>query len=651
MANPTIKIPIDTEAFDRFMDTFKKYQDALKAQPALWQEINETMGSVAAAGAAIAAEIARQGEETRKASTEENKRREAQRAATKEQNDALKAAREQQREYARFDKEKEKEETRVAREKDKRFKEEERQRKRSTKELKEYQKALTDSVAGFAKWAVIDTAIGGAAGLWGIGKLAQGASNERRMAQGYGVSIGQRQGEAINMQRYFDVNSTLENVANARTNPADWGAFRVLGLNANGPENNIEMTNKLALAARQMFINDKQNLGLANAQGLTKFFSPDALRTLAQTTESDLTTSAGNAYKFTGPADVAAKKWQDFIASMGAVTQNLKNKLIDKLSVLAPILGSVLTKLGEFALHFLDRVDFKRVASDLDGFLKKLESPQFKEAMDSFTKDVMKFGDMAVSVGETFGKYLLSDKFQTDLKNVADDIGTLAQKIHNALVFLGWIPDTPSAPTPSGVQSVDPKTLGGKYNYAPNSATSVIQGGNDVANQLMKWGWSENNAKGLLSNLWSESKLNPLQAQIGKGGKPIIDKKTGMYAGYGIAQWDPARQKLFADLFGHRMDSVKNPGKALQEQTEFMNWELTSSDKRNHFKKAGDDLKKEKGAFGSGYIGSMEYERPAGGRTTAFLRGIDADITVVFKERKARAGTSTPTIVNSVAGG
>lgn len=651
MADPTIKIPIDTEAFDRFMETFKKYQEQLKAQPELWKTINDAVGATAAAGASISAEIARQGEETRKAAAEENKRREAQRQASKEQREAAKAVNDQEKEYALYEKEKAREETRLQREREKNFKENERRRKSEIKEIKNTEKAFVDSAKTLVKWAGIDAVIGGAAGLWGLGKLAEGAANERRMAQGYGVSIGQRQGEAINMQRYFDVNSTLETVANARSNPADWGAFRVLGLNPNSSDNNVEMTNKLALAARQMFINDRQNLGLANAQGLTKFFSADALRTLAATPESDLRTSQSAASKFAGPADIAAKKWQNFIATFETATQNIKNKLIDKLSDLAPILGRILTKLGDFALSFLDKVDWKRVEKDLDGFFKKLESPEFQKTIASFEKNILQFADIALSMGEKLGKYLLSDKFQKDTRNVAEDIGVLAQRIHDALELFGLIPSQPSSGPPGGVSAVTPGALGGKYNFAPTSATSTLQASNDLANQFMKWGWSKNNAKGLLTNLFEESNLNPLQAQIGKGGKPLIDPKTGMFSGYGIAQWSPDRQKVFEKVFGHRMDSEKNAGKALQEQSEFVNWELTSTDPLNHYKKAGDDLKKEKSAFGSGYVTSREYESPRGGRATAFLRGIDADVTVVIKERKSAAGNSVAGTVNSMAGG
>lgn len=68
---------MDDEAFKRFLKVFDKYQTELKAQPEMWRDINTGVEGMAAAGAAIAAEIAHQADETRRLATEESDREKA----------------------------------------------------------------------------------------------------------------------------------------------------------------------------------------------------------------------------------------------------------------------------------------------------------------------------------------------------------------------------------------------------------------------------------------------------------------------------------------------------------------------------------------------------------------------------------------------
>ncbi len=667
MATPTIKIPIDDEAFKRFFETFKKYQDALEEQPEIWKGINNVIGSVASAGAAVAAEIAHQGEETRKLTQEEAKRKQAQQEAAKASREAAKERQDEAKEEEAAFKEKYRREKESEKESDRRAKEGEVRRKREAREIKEFTGTLVESAAVLGKWAILGGGAGivtGALGLWGADKFVQGVGSEFRLSQGLGINnIGQREAYATAFQRYFDVNTALGNVANMRANPSQWGAFAMLGLNPQGPEDNPSLMGNVASAARRMFIGDKGNLMLAQAQGLTKFFAPEDLRRMAETPDNQWAQSQSNAAALAKLATLSPNvglKWQNFNFELEKAGLALKNEFIKKITDFDKNgeLDKLVKKLGQVGITLVD----------------KLFSPE----------NVKKIEDGL----DVFANYIGSKKFDQDLNTIVTDIGLVAKKIVDALVLLGVIPSpansAAAANAPGGVPNAGtaglPSGKGG-FNYKAGAVGGVVgfavggpvgaaigalgageglgRVGTGVyrinaeqyaAKQLIAWGWSENQAMGIIQNNQDESRFNPFAVEKDTFGRPILDKKTGQYRGYGIAQWDPARRKLYDSLFGHSMQSVSDPAQALREQLEFEQWELTSSDPRNKFKKAGDDLKAESSRYGSAYTFSSEFERPTGGRATASLRGVEAtvNVSVDFHPKK---GPSTARIANAAAGG
>lgn len=393
MATPILKIPIDDAAFQRYLATFNKYQEQVKAQPEMWKGINEGMGSLALAGAAIAAEIAHQAEETRKLASEEKRREDAQKKAAKEKADLDK-------EEANRDKEA------AAR------------RKHAIDQVKEYSRSLAEAAVNLGKWAIIGEGASLAAGaltFWGLDRLVAGVGEQRRSAQGLGVSMGQQQGSNLFMQRYFDVNSVLENVANAQATPSSWGLFRMMGVDPNGKDPN-QLMNEMAVSARRMFIADRGNLGLAQAQGLTQIFNPDDLRRLAAEKPELLKQSIAASNKYAaddGLRDEVGRKWQDFMINLDHAGLKIKNALIDKLTVLENNgdLDKIIEKFGQLAVSVLDRIDFKKLGDGLD----------------------------------TFTKYVTSQPFQDGFKTFTDDVVIIAKKMTDALVLLGLIPD-PSKP-------------------------------------------------------------------------------------------------------------------------------------------------------------------------------------------------------------
>lgn len=90
----------------------------------------------------------------------------------------------------------------------------------------------------------------------------------------------------------------------------------------------------------------------------------------------------------------------------------------------------------------------------------------------------------------------------------------------------------------------------------PENATAQ-----DIVSFYEKMGWTHAQAAGLAANAVAESGLNP-NATGDKG------------QAYGIFQWHPDRQALFAKLFGHDIH-----GSTLQEQLKFHQWELENSER------------------------------------------------------------------------
>lgn len=144
-----------------------------------------------------------------------------------------------------------------------------------------------------------------------------------------------------------------------------------------------------------------------------------------------------------------------------------------------------------------------------------------------------------------------------------------------------------------------------KFKVQAEAAGSTGSGGGGGASHamayFMKQGWTKEQAAGLAANLHRESQFKA--NAVGDGGKA-----------YGIGQWHPDRQALFAKQFGH---SIK--GSSLDEQLQFVQWELNHNEKR-----AGSKLKSAQSAREAGAVVSKFYERPAKREAEAAGRGAHA---------------------------
>lgn len=132
----------------------------------------------------------------------------------------------------------------------------------------------------------------------------------------------------------------------------------------------------------------------------------------------------------------------------------------------------------------------------------------------------------------------------------------------------------------AGVQTTAPATATGS---SANAATAL--------KFFTQQGWSAAQAAGIVGNLQAESTPNINPAAVGDGGKA-----------YGIAQWHAPRQQDFQTQMNKPIK-----GSSLQDQLEFMQWELNNTEKS-----AGAKLKSAKSAAEAAEIFDKFYERSAG---------------------------------------
>ena len=391
---PILRIPVDDEAFKGFLKAFQKYADQAEEQPEVWAGINEQMRGAAIAGAALAESINEQAEAQEKV-------RDAKKKVAQEEKEEARQKREAAR-LAKSDADKQ---------------------ERDDKARMERRK---DAIKDLGKWIIGGGAIAGiAAGLsgWGIDKFMGATSDERRSAQGMGVSIGQRQYANSNLSRYFDVDSGLSRMANMQGDPTSWQPFAALGINPQGKDP-LKLLEEAALKARAEYIRTGGNLANLKNEGITDLFSAEELRRLAINPESDIRKSFNDTNKMAGrgPTDADAKKLQDDYIKLQDLKVKLENKFVMALAKVDEhgTLSMFTDKLGQFADRVLTPQLFEKLGDAVDMVATKLTPELFATLGDAF---------------KNFTDYISSDGFKEDTKNFVDDIKIMAAAIH-------WVVDT-----------------------------------------------------------------------------------------------------------------------------------------------------------------------------------------------------------------
>ena len=135
----------------------------------------------------------------------------------------------------------------------------------------------------------------------------------------------------------------------------------------------------------------------------------------------------------------------------------------------------------------------------------------------------------------------------------------------------------------------------GEFAGAQTTAPATAAGSSANAATALKFftqqGWSAAQAAGIVGNQQAESTKNINPAAVGDGGKA-----------YGIAQWHAPRQQDFQTQMNKPIK-----GSSLQDQLEFVQWELNNTEKA-----AGNKLKAAQSAAAAAEIMDKFYERSSG---------------------------------------
>lgn len=335
MAKSIIDIDVNSDSFTAFKKLFDEYKANLQDIPGAWDAVSKSLGQSEEAMAAMALALVRERADER---------------------EALEAYRQQRLEQQRL-------------------------LELETKRRQEIHKILEDTVKiskNIASTTLdmfklvgiggILSGLAGAGGLWGLDRIAQGASDARRAAGRLGILPSQQQALGIDYGRYEDVNSTLSTLAEQRATLTP--AFAALGLDKNEPL--AELFIDLQKRAAEMY---NQGHNITNDPFVQQFkslgISLETMRILAGLPPGELGQTereyrGHEAQLQLSPDDY--KKQQDFAVQMAATLQQIKNSLIDVLKPLMPDL----VKFSQGLAAFARSAESQHLGEDVKGLGKAL---------------------------------------------------------------------------------------------------------------------------------------------------------------------------------------------------------------------------------------------------------------------------------------
>lgn len=592
-AKSIIDVDVKDEAFKAFLDLFNQYKAAVGEMPEEWAKTGDSVQEIADDFSAMVGAMRKQQE-----LLEQQAKTKAEMARAERED--LKNAREQQKELARG----------------------EQDRARTVRQIYDDAKGIARSVADttmhIVSWVGLGGILGGligAGGLWGLDTLADRAGDARRAASGLGVTPGQQQALGLNFQRYFDVNTNLENIADARANYANRWAFSAMGINPEG-QDNATLSANMAIRAKEIFDRGDQSQQYAQSQGLLQFYSMDELRRLHSISMEELRAAASSYRRDAGAlgmGDATYRQWQEFSVQMQRAQRSIENAFITGLQPLTPALTRLSAAVAETISSFLARPELKQwisgLADGVKGFADYLTSPEFKSDLDTFWDGI---------------------------KSFAHEVTDIVRALHDAGVKLGLISEDRSD------ERRTPEQEAADLARSRTFTDAIIRGANEQApavDYFTRSGWTRDQSAGIVANLYAESGMNPFA-------RGDVDPRTGKAQAYGLGQWHPDRQAEYLRLFGHTMQSVTDRQQAITEQLQFVQYELTRGQEQG----AGNMLRGAQNSRQAGAIVSRYYERPANADAEAARRGAGAQglVTIIIRNQ---TGAQVSTTGAQVAGG
>lgn len=301
MAAPILEIPIDDKDFKAFVETFKRYQEELKAQPEVWGNVNSSIRDTVGAADDFASSLQKQIDAieavTRAEGNRENKREDSARKKKKDRDDE--------------DRHEEQQKSR---------------RRQALDQVREYSRNIGDiarKTGGHVEGA-IGAIGGGAAGLFsaaggimsaipvvggvlGASAMAgfavmQKMNSDRQNAHGLGVNVQTLQGWQNAMGPYLPAGSAehlLSTVSQAQATPGGGGLFARFGIRNSGNRDVSDISAEMLMNAQKYLKANPGQKGLWGAQALYgKALDTGTLRTLQTMSPKELKEQLDTVKKF-----------------------------------------------------------------------------------------------------------------------------------------------------------------------------------------------------------------------------------------------------------------------------------------------------------------------------------------------------------------
>ncbi|KTJ28562.1 hypothetical protein [Enterobacter roggenkampii] len=309
----------------------------------------------------------------------------------------------------------------------------------ATKDAKSLAGHIRDATTSLLSWGGIVglfTGVLGVGGLFGLNRLAAGASQQRFTSLGIGTSAGQLSAAEINYRRAIgNPTGTLGAIRDSQMDLSKRWTFQAMGIN-NPDQDPAKLLPQMIRNARDIFVKNGSTLQGANAYGLTNFFSLDDLNRFKNMSDEEIDAMERRAKKDAerlNITDEQNRKWTDFINQVDLSERSINKAFVVGLGPLAPQLGKLSDALAGAIDTVLQSPELGKwidgLAGGIERFGNYLASPEFTKDVDSFMAGIEKLGALIgkvydwvvgktdISVSDvTSGSSILSDKKVTDPK-------------------------------------------------------------------------------------------------------------------------------------------------------------------------------------------------------------------------------------------
>ncbi|MBX9496054.1 hypothetical protein J8Z86_08185 [Yersinia enterocolitica] len=362
----------------------------------------------------------------------------------------------------------------------------------ATKDAKSLAGHIKDATTSLISWGSIlglFSGLIGAGGLFGINRLASGASSQRFTTLGLGTTSGGLDSTAINYQRALsNPTGTLGAIRDSQLDLSKRWQFQAMGIN-NPDQDPAKLLPQMIRNARDIFVKNGSNLQGAEAHGLTNFFTLDDLNRFKNMSDAEIDSMEKQSQKDAVRlqlTDQQLKQWQDFNVQLDLSNRSIRNAFVTGLAPLAPSLG----KLSD------------AVSGAIDTFL---QSPELGKWIDSLSQGIQKFGN-----------YLASPQFKSDVDDFMSKVERMGSLIGSVVDWV--LGKTDSAGITASITSSS-SILNAKPVTNPQTGQTYTPGGEDDPHV---WGW----LKGV-KRFFSTGDVKPIDsapADVTAKGRTIADR-------------------------------------------------------------------------------------------------------------------------------